>query len=102
MLEKGWYWSWDLLAEGRKQRKVFLSGWCTHAVQAPCILQLIPSPQSRETGRFFLSKVGGQFFRNRLSGQQGAVEIESNDSVHSHCVLVHSLLFLLLVTTAIA
>ena len=41
--------------------KASRTDWRTHAVQTPRVFQLISSPQCRETGGFFLPKVGGEF-----------------------------------------
>ena len=63
------------------------AGGRTHAVQAPCVLQLVPPPQRCEAGGLFLPEVGAEFFGDRLCGQQGAVEVKRNHELirRSHC-----------------
>ena len=66
------------------------AGERTHAVQTPCIFQLITPPQRREAGGFFLSEMGGEFFRNGLCGEEGAVEVKRN---HDFLFRSHDRLF---------
>jgi len=56
-------------------------GYHTHAVETPCVLQLVPSPKGGQACCFFLAEVARQLVGNRFCREQGAIKVERNDNL---------------------
>jgi hypothetical protein len=62
-----------------------LSTTLTHAIQSPCVLQLIFAPCSGDRPRLFLTKMRRKLLRYRLRRQKGPVSVEGYDCFVCHC-----------------
>ena len=60
----------------------------THAVQAPCVLQLVLPPFCCNCLRFPISEVQRELLSDRFCGEKSAIDVECYDDVVSsrnHC-----------------
>jgi len=69
----------DIALERILARRVDVHNRCplTHAIEAPCVFQLINSPCSCDGVSCLLLEVTGQLFRYGRSGEKRSVKIES-------------------------
>lgn len=47
-----------------------------HAVQAPCVFELVAAPEGGDGGGFGGAEVGGEFFGDGFGAEERAVEVE--------------------------
>lgn len=53
----------------------------THAIETPCVLELVFAPCLCKSVCFFFTEMGSELFRYRFGGQESTVSIECHDNL---------------------